>query len=276
MKSRKGDISIMQPINHQAISRHMNSYQPVEQFLIDHYTFKLYALYEKGFSMDHKYNLIVFLNEEPVVALGYELGNGTIHFLRATLADRHVNFGEAPKGMDLLSFRMWALQEVCNFLEDVDPQMLQSKSNEPAVDVEAISAYKGEKQFTATPFELQMRKRIKSIVRNLRDFHDVIEYRYVKNFEQSLQGNEVQLVSLENAQLVLASETDAPELVAVIFDKQHHNIESILKWLLEKEVVFARASEIEPLIAGKKVLATVEVEGYIAACLQARLGNKLN
>lgn len=259
----------MQPINHQAIRRHMNSYNAVEQFTAGKYTLKLYALYEKGFGMDYQYDLIAYLNEEPVVAIGYEMGASSINFLGVTLADGHINLGIAPDVMDLLTFRTWALQNIGRYLEGADLQAIADKMEDPAVKEDAVSAYTGNtKQAKMSPLDLQTKKRIEPFLSNLREFKDVVEFCYVKNFETRYKEDQIRLVPLHTVYLVIACESAELELVAIIFEKKKHSVESILEWLLKKSIVFAKAAEIEALIAGKKVIETIEIEGYKAACLQ--------
>lgn len=250
--------------------RHMRDYRPVEEFIIGRYKLSLYDIHEKEYIINYRYRLLCFIKEsnEPVLALNHEWTQLGTCCLGASVADGHINLGNASPDTSLLEFRKWALQNVSSYIKDIDSKLLYEKIKK----YEPIIYSKEENKETDEINEL-MEKRIKSIVNKIREFEDTYEYCFVMDYEEKYLDFEVHAVPLTNVQVVLLEIEEKFELASIEFSKSNFNIEQVITWVQCEDIYFGDRKKGNHMIDRcSRILEGIKFKGNVIAVYEK--GNK--
>lgn len=250
--------------------RHMKNYKAVEEFVIRRYKFLLYDIHEQEYLINYRYRLLCFIEgiKEPILALNYEWTRQGTCCLGASIANGHINLGSASPDISIIEFRKWALQNISDYIKDIDTKLLYEK-----IKKYDFIIYNTKENNEIAKIDELMEKRIKSIVNNIREFEDRYEYCFIMDYEERYLDFEVHAIPLLDVQVVLLEIKEKIELAAIEFYKSNFNIEQIITWIQYEDIYFGNREKVNHTIKRcDRVLEGIKFKGNVIAAY--RKGNK--
>lgn len=241
--------------------RHMKNYMPVEEFIIGIYKFLLYDINEQEYIINYRYRLLCFIkeNKEPILALNYEWTMQGTCCWGASVANGHINLGNASTDTNRIEFREWALQNISAYIKDIDTKLIYEKIKK----YDPIIYSTGENNPTVETDELK-EKRIKSIVNNIREFEDRYEYCFIMDYEEKYLNFEVHAIPLLDIQVVLVEIGEKIELVSIEFSKENFNIEQIISWIQYESIYLGNKEKTNHIIEKcGRILKGIKFKGNV-------------
>lgn len=229
---KKTDHFNYRNIQDESWKRHVDYYNPVEEITIGNYKLLLFDLNEKDQIMNYKYRLICFVenNKVPILTLNHEKSYTEACFFGASHADGNQNLGYAPCDMDIQQFRKWALQNITDYIKELDSKAI----------LKIIDNFKPlvQNNLPLSPLDQLRKKRVENITKKMREFEDRFEYLYVPDYEERYEKFYIHAVPVGNIQLVLLERDEEIELVAIEFYRNQFSLEEAVNWILRHTIYF--------------------------------------
>lgn len=210
--------------------RHLENFQPVEDFYVGPYRLLLFNIdiNEKGFYIKYNYRLICFVEglNVPILALNHESSPARTSFFGASFESKRLNLGPASESMTLTEFRKWALQNITQFIEDIDTKEIYEKMNENFSTTNRLEK----------PDDELMKRRIEQFSNQIIEFQDRYEYCFIPSYAEKYGEFNIHELPIDNVNIIIVELNDELKILSVEFDKKRFTIEQIIIWLQQMGV----------------------------------------